>query len=224
MAGRLASDARPRVLRARMPRPADRALRHACHTCGMGKEIFATARLIGRHLRLSDVDVLFAVYGDAEAMRWVGDGEPLDRAQCVEWVAVSERNYRTRGYGMSALVERASGQTVGFCGLVHPAGQAEAELKYAFGREHWGRGLATEAARAMLAYAREELGLRHAIATAYPQNLASLRVLRKAGMQPAPTRTDADGTRICCFVWQAAAPPASEQSHGAALPAGLASE
>lgn len=190
----------------------------------MQQHLFETARLLGRHLRPSDVDALVAVYGDAEAMRWVGDGEPLSRAQCAEWVAVSERNYRTRGYGMSALVERTSGATVGFCGLVHPAGQAEAELKYAFRRDHWGRGLATEAARAMLAYAREGLGLRQAIATAYPQNLASLRVLRKAGMRPAPSRTDADGTRICCFVWHAATPPASGESHGAAFPADPAAE
>jgi len=182
----------------------------------MQQELFRTARLIGRHLRLSDVDALFAVYGDAEAMRWVGDGEPLDRAQCREWVAVSERNYRTRGYGMSALVDRADGETVGFCGLVHPGGQAEAELKYAFRREHWGRGLATEAARAMLSYAQQALGLQHAIATAYPQNLASLRVLRKAGMHPACTRTDPDGTVICCYAWHTDASPASEVLQGGA--------
>lgn len=190
----------------------------------MEHELFRTARMIGRHLRQSDVDALLAVYGDAEAMRWVGDGEPLDRAQCVEWVAVSERNYRTRGYGMSALVDRANGETIGFCGLVHPAGQTQAELKYAFRREHWGRGLATEAAQAMLAYAQQELGLQHAIATAYPQNLASLRVLRKAGMHPAPTRTDADGTVICCFAWHAQASPASEDLHGVASAASLATD
>lgn len=188
----------------------------------MQQELFGTARLIGRHLRRSDVDALFAVYGDAEAMRWVGDDEPLDRAQCSEWVAVSERNYRTRGYGMSALVDRADGKTVGFCGLVHPGGQAEAELKYAFRRDYWGRGLATEAARAMLAYARQELGLQHAIATAYPQNLASLHVLRKAGMHPASTRTDPDGTVICCFAWQADASPASEDLHRGAPSVGQA--
>ncbi|MBB4125761.1 RimJ/RimL family protein N-acetyltransferase [Xanthomonas translucens] len=186
----------------------------------MQQELFRTARLIGRHLRLSDVDALFAVYGDAGAMRWVGDGEPLTHAQCVEWVAVSERNYRTRGYGMSALEDHADGETIGFCGLVHPGGQAEAELKYALRREYWGRGLATEAARAMLTHARDGLGLRHVIATAYPQNLASLRVLRKAGMQPAPPRIEADGTRICCFAWHTDALPAAEAARGAAPVAG----
>lgn len=168
--------------------------------------IFTTHRLIGRHLHASDVDALFEVYGDADAMRWVGDGEPLTREQCVEWVAVSERNYRTRGYGMSALVERESGEIVGFCGLVHPAGQVDAELKYAFKRGRWGRGLATEAATAMLVYAKESLGLHHAIATTAPENLASQRVLSKAGMQPAPDCIESEGTVIRCFAWHAPAP------------------
>lgn len=167
--------------------------------------IFTTRRLIGRHLQASDVDALVEVYSDADAMRWVGDGEPLTREQCVEWVAVSERNYRARGYGMSALVERESNEIVGFCGLVHPAGQVDAELKYAFKRSHWGWGLATEAAAAMLAYAQESLGLRYAIATTAPENLASQRVLSKAGMQSAPQRIEPDGTVIRCFVWHAPA-------------------
>jgi RimJ/RimL family protein N-acetyltransferase len=168
--------------------------------------IFTTRRLRGRHLQASDADALFEVYGDADAMRWVGDGEPLTREQCVEWVAVSERNYRTRGYGMSALVERESDEVVGFCGLVHPGGQVEAELKYAYKRGRWGQGLATEAAAAMLAYAERSLGLRYAIATTAPENLASQRVLSKAGMQRIPDRVDPDGTLIRCFAWQALAP------------------
>lgn len=171
----------------------------------MAHIIFTTPRLIGRHLQATDVDALAEVYGDADAMRWVGDGEPLTREQCVEWVTVSERNYRTRGYGMSALIERESDEIVGFCGLVHPGGQVDAELKYAFKRDHWGRGLATEAATAMLMYAQESLGLRHAIATTAPENLASQRVLIKAGMQAAPQRIEPDGTVIRCFVWHATA-------------------
>jgi len=178
----------------------------------MENSIFTTQRLTGRHLRETDVDALVEVYGDADAMRWVGDGEPLTREQCVEWVAVSERNYRTRGYGMSALIERESGEVVGFCGLVHPGGQADAELKYAFKRGSWGRGLATEAAAAMLMYAQESLGLRHAIATTAPENLASQRVLRKAGMQPAAELVEPDGTVIRCFIWHARSEHANQLS------------
>jgi hypothetical protein len=42
---------------------------------------------------------MFAVYGDAGAMRWVGDGRPLDRDRCVRWIDVTHRNYELHGYG-----------------------------------------------------------------------------------------------------------------------------
>jgi RimJ/RimL family protein N-acetyltransferase len=166
------------------------------------RTLFETPRLIGRHLCMDDVDALYAVYGDPKAMRWVGDGEPLARQHCIDWVEVTEGNYATRGYGMTALVLRESGEVVGFCGLVHPGGQPECEIKYTLRRPFWGRGLATEAASAMLAYGARTHGLSRVIATIYPENTASARVLAKVGMQEVETRTGDDGTRIKVFAWQ----------------------
>ena len=83
-----------------------------------------TARLKIRRIVPSDVDAMFAVYGDAESMRYVGDGQPLTFERCEQWVRVTEKNYAARGYGMFALEERATGEVVGFAGLVHPGGQA----------------------------------------------------------------------------------------------------
>ena len=164
--------------------------------------IFETERLIGRHLEPEDLAPMLAVYSDADAMRWVGDGKPLVQDQCARWLEVTENNYRLRGYGMSALIERSSGEVVGFCGLVHPGGQLEAEIKYALKRSHWGLGLATEAARAMLAYGAEVMGLRSVIATTAPENSASHRVLVKAGMVPSALRTNSDGSQTQVFAWQ----------------------
>jgi RimJ/RimL family protein N-acetyltransferase len=166
--------------------------------------LFATPRLRVRRLHEGDVDALFAVYGDAEAMRWVGDGQPLSQAQCVQWVAVTRRNVATRGYGMSVLTDRTSGEVLGFCGLVHPNGQPEAEIKYALRRSAWGRGLATEAAAGMLAWGARAFGITRVIATAAADNTASHRVLRKAGLLPGDPRTEDDGTTTCVFVWRAA--------------------
>ena len=159
--------------------------------------LFETARL--RVLALGDehVDAMVDVYGDRDAMRHVDDGEPLDRATCVEWVAVTRRNVEARGYGMCALVEGA--RVVGFMGLVHPGGQDEAELKYALRRADWGRGLATEAGAGMLAWGARAHGLREVIATVAPSNAASQRVLAKLGMTRGDDR--ADGTRV--FYWNA---------------------
>ncbi|WP_051414436.1 GNAT family N-acetyltransferase [Pseudoxanthomonas suwonensis] len=163
----------------------------------MSQAVFQTTRLIARRLDRGDVDAMLAVYGDPDVVRYVGDGTPLDRRGCERWVEVTLRNYATRGYGMFALVERATGAIVGFCGLVHPSGQAEPEIKYALHRGHWGRGFATEAARALLDHA-SHLGLGEVIATLHPGNEASARVLAKAGMLDLGLRreTEGPGTRF----------------------------
>ena len=62
-----------------------------------------SARLRVRSWRPDDLPALQAVYGDADAMRWVGDGQPLSAADCERWLAVSQENYRRRGYGMFAI-------------------------------------------------------------------------------------------------------------------------
>ena len=169
-----------------------------------GRVIFETPRLIGRHLIAADVDAMFAVYGDAGAMRWVGDGSPLERERCVRWIDVTHRNYELHGYGMTALLERTTRDVAGFIGLVHPNGQLDAELKYALRRAYWGRGLATEAATGMLAYAASVLRLDHVIATAAPEHVVSHRVLLKAGLQRGDLRRNADGSQTQLFAWRAA--------------------
>jgi len=164
--------------------------------------MFETERLIIRRLAEDDLDALFAVYGDADTMRWVDDGVPLTRELCVEWVAVTYRNYASRGYGMSALVLRETGKVVGFCGLVHPGSQETPELKYALLREHWGRGLAGEAAVAMLAYGALAFGMHRILATVAPANAASIRVLEKAGFRRTDTRQNDDASETAVFEWR----------------------
>ena len=171
----------------------------------MPEVVFRTKRLTVRRLSSGDVEAMLSVYGDADAMRWVGDGQPLAREGCIKWVEVTLGNYQRRGYGMFALEEQASQQVVGFCGIVHPGGQPEPEVKYALRRSHWGCGLATEAVIGLLAYGQREHGLEHIIATAAPANVASHKVLLKAGMQRGALRTNDDGSQTQLFAWRPAA-------------------
>ncbi|MDF1798452.1 MAG: GNAT family N-acetyltransferase [Planctomycetota bacterium] len=163
--------------------------------------LFRTARLHARRLGPGDVDALFAVYGDAETMRPLGDGVVLPRDECERWVEVTAANVERVGYGMSALVLEETGAVVGFMGLVHPGGQAEPELKYALHRGAWGRGLATEAARAMLAWGAERFGMQRIIATTAEGNTASHRVLEKCGMGREEPLVDDDGSVVLLFAW-----------------------
>ncbi len=169
----------------------------------MSLYIFHTDRVSCRRWLPADFDALVRVYGDADAMRWVGQGIAITPEQCKQWLEVTENNYRTRGYGMFACEDRSTSLVVGFCGLVHPGDQTDAEIKYAFDRRYWGRGLATESAKSLLAYGAREHGLLKIIASAAPDNYASHNVLLKAGMTPAGTRDNNDGSQTKLFVWQA---------------------
>jgi [ribosomal protein S5]-alanine N-acetyltransferase len=162
---------------------------------------FETERMRCRRWMAEDMAPLMEVYGDAEAMRWVGDGEPLSLEQCKKWLEVTADNYRLRGYGMFALESLQTGKVIGFCGLVHPCGQVEAEIKYAFMRSHWGQGLATEAVAMLLLHGARGRGLTRIIATVAPDNLASQRVLMKAGMTFAHLRQNDDGSTTQVYEW-----------------------
>jgi RimJ/RimL family protein N-acetyltransferase len=164
--------------------------------------VFSTKRLIVRRWRDSDLPVLLAVYGDADAMRWVGDGEPITGEECVKWLEVTRTNYKERGYGMFAVEQKSVLGVIGFCGIVHPSGQVEPEVKYAFLRSHWGRGFATEAVAGLLKYGAGVHGLRHIIATTAPANTASHRVLLKVGLERGDLRDNDDGSQTQLFHWR----------------------
>jgi [ribosomal protein S5]-alanine N-acetyltransferase len=165
--------------------------------------LFETARLRCRRWMPADLQDIYAIYSDPVAMRWVGDGQPITQAQCIRWLEVTEGNYARYGYGMFLLEDRDSGEVVGCCGLIHPEGQPEAEIKYAFLQSHWGRGLASETVPAMLACAASRFGLQRVIATVAPENQASQRILAKAGMSLQKQRTDDDGSKTLVYQWHA---------------------
>lgn len=162
--------------------------------------LFQTERLLIRQLAADDFDAMYAVYSDMEAMRWVDDGQPISREECAQWIEITQKNYTTYGYGMSALVLRSSGAVIGFCGLVHPGGQADAEIKYALLRDYWNQGFASEATQGMIDYGARTFGLRKIIATIDPDNLASQRVMAKVGMGHVETQQNEDGTFTELFV------------------------
>ena len=168
-----------------------------------GARVFASARLHARRWRVADAPALHAVYGDPEGARFVGDGTPITPAQCDDWIRVTADAYLQRGYGMFALDEIHSGDLVGFCGIVHPGGQPEPEIKYSLLRSHWRRGLATELVPALLGYGARSLGLSRVIATVDLDHAVSRRVLAGAGMTHVTTRVDPDGAKVCVYAWLA---------------------
>ncbi|RVT46829.1 GNAT family N-acetyltransferase [Rubrivivax albus] len=169
----------------------------------MTDAVFETERLVVRRLRDSDLSDLMAVYGDAEAMQWVGDGQPITENECREWLVVTHRNYEKRGYGMFAVELNAAPGVIGFCGIVHPGGQEEAEVKYAYLRKFWGQGIATEALCGLIGYGTRAHEITRFIATTAPENSASHAVLSKAGMRRGELRQNEDGSFTQLFEYEA---------------------
>ena len=145
--------------------------------------LFETERLFVRHFEPGDLDDFAALCADAEVMRYVGDRETLPRSKVARWIEVCQTKYAIRGYGTSAVLERASGCFVGYCGVVRAPGNDFDELIYVFHKRVWGRGYALEAGRAMLEYVFRRSMLTHIYATIHTDNLASQKVAEKLGMR-----------------------------------------
>jgi RimJ/RimL family protein N-acetyltransferase len=146
-----------------------------------------TARLVLRELAAADADALHRIYGDEEAARYLGAGGGARSREQTERTLESLLQHRRRhGFGLWAV--EAEGAVVGVCGLMLVEGVGpDVELVYAFERPAWGKGYATEAAGACLEAGFGALGLDRIVALAYPENTASINVMRKLGMRPAGT-------------------------------------
>ncbi|MGV6397045.1 GNAT family N-acetyltransferase [Pseudomonas caspiana] len=141
-----------------------------------------THHLTLREFSLTDGPALSAILADPEVMRYSVRGvmSPHATDEFIQWCVES---YANSGFGPWAVVDNASGALAGFCGL-NPErvdGADEIELGYRLAPQFWGRGLATEAVRATLEYGFTVLELASIIAIVQPENIASVRVIQKAG-------------------------------------------
>ncbi len=158
--------------------------------------VATTDRLIVRRLRRDDLDEFAAIAGNPQTAEMMDNGEPLSREQTGRWIEVSLENYEIRGWGCFAITTKESDHLIGFGGFARPPDRPGiVELIYAFPPEHWGRGYATEVARAIVQAGFNDFGMTRIEATIDPRNSASRRVLEKIGMTPAGT-LDEDGVEI----------------------------
>jgi RimJ/RimL family protein N-acetyltransferase len=142
-----------------------------------------TARLTLRMLREADLDAYAEMYADPEVMRYIGDGQPLNRHMAWRNLAMMVGHWSLRGYGLWAAEELSSGALVGRIGFWNPEGWPGFELGWMLRRSFWGRGFATEGARAALQYAFSQLGQPQVISLILPDNAASIRVAQRLGQR-----------------------------------------
>ncbi|WP_049580465.1 GNAT family N-acetyltransferase [Streptomyces sp. SBT349] len=152
-----------------------------------------TERLRLRPFTEDDADRLAALHGDPAVMRYIDDGRPVERGDTVALhlpALLAEYRELPPGHGAFAAEERQGGAFVGWFSLRPAASRGletgpggGTELGYRLLPSAWGRGYATEGARALVRAAFAERGAERVVATTMTVNTASRRVLEKAGLR-----------------------------------------
>ncbi|HEX2233998.1 MAG TPA: GNAT family N-acetyltransferase [Thermoleophilaceae bacterium] len=139
-----------------------------------------TERLLLRDFEERDLDAYAAFTADEEVMRYMGRG-PFSREEAWREMAFFAGHLAFRGYTHWALELRETGHLVGRCGPYFPEGWPALEVGWLLGREHWGKGYASEAAAAAVDYAWRELRPERLVSLVAPGNERSARVARRLG-------------------------------------------
>lgn len=147
-------------------------------------KIFETDRLVFRHLQAEDMEDFFNFYCDPDVKKYIPDApETYDQARKeLEWFL--NGHPKDPRLGLWATIHKETGRFIGRCGLLPWIIDEipEIEVAYALSKEFWGQGLGTEAARGILQYGFEQLGLQRLICLIDQENLASIKVAKNIGM------------------------------------------
>jgi [ribosomal protein S5]-alanine N-acetyltransferase len=141
-----------------------------------------TPRLLLRRIDRDDLDFFAALFADPAVMQF--SMGVRTREESGQWIERTTALYAEKGYGSWGIVEKASGNLIGFCGLLDQTidGTPEVEVGYRLAEPFWGQGFAPEAAAAVRDLALNDFGLARVIALIDPNNVRSVRVAEKIGM------------------------------------------
>ena len=148
-----------------------------------------TPRLILRAHTLTDFEPFARMMSDPAVVRFLGDGKPFNRYQAWLRFLRSPGSWQLLGFGYWALEEKASGAFVGEAGCVDLKRDAPlrdmTEVGWLLAPSAMGRGFATEAAQAVLAWGRGSFGAKRILCVIHPDNRPSIRVAEKCGFRKA---------------------------------------
>ena len=153
----------------------------------MNKVELETDRLKLRMWREEDLDAYAAMSADPMVMRYLGAGAVMTRADAWRSMAFFIGHWQLRGYGHWAVEEKATGRMIGRIGFLNPEGWPAFEIGWTLARDAWGKGYATEGAKAALKYAFTVLDHRHVISLIHPENVRSMKVAERLGEKPEGT-------------------------------------
>jgi len=141
-----------------------------------------TARLALDFFEAADFEAAYRLFNDADVQKYLSPQNRRTREQLQTTLDKLLLRWEERGFGIWCVREKTGGAMVGYCGFQYLDKTGSVEILFAYLKDCWKKGLATEAANAGLRFGFESLGLEKIYAVIHPENAASERVLKKLGM------------------------------------------
>jgi ribosomal-protein-alanine N-acetyltransferase len=142
-----------------------------------------TERLLLRTYQTEDLETLYLLASDPHITRFFPDGFKLSREDILSSLPRRTEKWEKNGFGQFGVFEKESGKLIGYCGLQYLDNTTEVEIYYGFFSDYWGKGIATEAAAAVLDFGFEQVKLGRIVGVTHPENTASQKVLQKIGLK-----------------------------------------
>lgn len=144
--------------------------------------ILETERLIIREHVLSDAPFFFTLNSNYNVVKYTGDSSFKMIAEAEKIVQYVMNQYKENGYGRWLVAEKETGNPIGWCGLKFHTDTKETDIGYRLLESAWGKGYATESAKACIDYGFNHFNLNRIIGDAIKENTASINVFKKLGM------------------------------------------
>jgi RimJ/RimL family protein N-acetyltransferase len=172
----------------------------------MAEFLLETPRLRIERLDLDDADFILELLNDPAFIEHIGDKGLRTPEDAVGYLRNGPlASYAEHGFGLWRVGLTEDASPIGICGLIKRPALADVDLGYAFLPRYRGRGYALEAARAVMAFAREALDLARIVAIVTPENLRSQRLLETLEFAfERRLRMPGDETELKLYAWQAA--------------------
>ena len=136
-------------------------------------------RLLIGHFQRSDLEQWFSIESDPEVRKYILDGSILNKEQSLAYIDRNIDSYAKFNFGRYTLREKKSSRLIGMCGFLET--ELGIDFGYRLSKDMWGCGLGFEAANAVFNYGIDFLCLQDLVAGVMPENLASIKILKRLG-------------------------------------------
>lgn len=146
------------------------------------KTILETDRLLLREFEITDAQNFYELNLNPNVIKYTGNSAFKDIDEAKTFLE-NYSDYQKNGFGRWAVINKSTQDFIGWCGLKYDEKLDETDIGFRFFEHFWNKGYATESAKACINYGFEKLNLKIIIGRAMKENIASVKVLEKIGLQ-----------------------------------------